>query len=259
MAQGIVYQNKDGEIISANPAAEKLLGISLDQMKGRKSIDKRWKAIREDGSDFPGEEHPSMIALKTAKEVKGVIMGVYHPEKEDHVWLLINAQPMFEESSSIPFQVFVTFEDITTIKSQEAAIKNENEKFYRILEYSPIGKLVLDKIGNITYANKQAEKILGVDKALIIHRKYKDKVWNSKDEEGNKIPAAKFPFRLIVDRKENINDYFMVIENAAGQEINILVHGSPLLNSDEQVEGAIMSIMSTKAFNKDSMKTWKDF
>ncbi|MDZ4154903.1 PAS domain-containing protein, partial [Methylicorpusculum sp.] len=31
---GIVYQNLRGQIISANPAAEKILGLSLDQMRG---------------------------------------------------------------------------------------------------------------------------------------------------------------------------------------------------------------------------------
>ena len=82
--EGIVYQHKDGSITNANAAAERILGISLDQMTGRKSIDPRWKALREDGSDFPGEEHPAMIAIKTGKEQRDIIQGIFHPEKEDY-------------------------------------------------------------------------------------------------------------------------------------------------------------------------------
>ena len=34
MAQGVVYQSRDGQIISANPAAERILGLTIDQMPG---------------------------------------------------------------------------------------------------------------------------------------------------------------------------------------------------------------------------------
>ena len=72
MAQGVVWQDAEGYISSTNPAAENILGLSLDQMQGRTSIDPRWKSIHEDGSDFPGNTHPSMVALRTGKKVSHV-------------------------------------------------------------------------------------------------------------------------------------------------------------------------------------------
>ena len=80
MAQGVVYQDSDGQIIAANPSAERMLGLTLDQMQGRTSIDPEWRVVRQDKSEFPGEEHPAMVALKTGREVQGVIMGVFNPE-----------------------------------------------------------------------------------------------------------------------------------------------------------------------------------
>ena len=53
IVQGIVYQDTEGCIVSANPAAQEILGLSLDQMLGRTSLDPRWKAIHEDGSISP--------------------------------------------------------------------------------------------------------------------------------------------------------------------------------------------------------------
>jgi PAS domain S-box-containing protein len=117
MALGVVYQDADGKITDANPAAERILGLSLDQMQGRTSIDPRWKAIHEDGSDFPGETHPGMVALKTGKKVNNVIMGVFHPEKEEHRWININAIPKFREGESTPYENFVTFDDVTELKT----------------------------------------------------------------------------------------------------------------------------------------------
>ncbi len=39
MAQGVVYQDRDGKIISANPAAERILGLTSEQMSGIDSMD----------------------------------------------------------------------------------------------------------------------------------------------------------------------------------------------------------------------------
>jgi PAS domain-containing protein len=92
MVHGVVYQNAEGHIISANHAAEKILGLTLDQMLGRKSQDPRWRAIHEDGSNFPGDTHPAMVALRTGKKVRNVIMGVSRFGKNEYVWININAR-----------------------------------------------------------------------------------------------------------------------------------------------------------------------
>ena len=76
MAQGVVYQDANGTIVSANPAAERMLGLSLQQLTQRSSLTPEWKAIREDGSPLPGSEHPSMIALRTGKPFGPFTIGV---------------------------------------------------------------------------------------------------------------------------------------------------------------------------------------
>ncbi len=113
IVQGIVYQDAQGRIISANPAAKEILGLTLDQMQGRTSVDPRWKPIHEDGSDFPGETHPAMVALRTGQEVRDVVMGVFNPRHDAYAWLSVNAIPLFKEGIDTPWQVYTTFEDIT--------------------------------------------------------------------------------------------------------------------------------------------------
>ena len=122
MAQGVVYQDRDGRIISANPAAERILGLTLDQMQGRTSIDPRWKAVHEDGSDFPGETHPAMVALRTGETVPNVVMGVFNPRREAYTWINVNAVPQFRPGEERPYQVYATFEDITQRTYAEQAL-----------------------------------------------------------------------------------------------------------------------------------------
>jgi two-component system CheB/CheR fusion protein len=113
MAEGVVYQNTDGEIISANPAAVNILGLTVDEISGRTSMDPRWRAIREDGAEFPGDQHPSMTALRTGQSVTGVLMGIFNPQRDQTRWLRVSAIPLFKPGEKKPFQVYATFNDMT--------------------------------------------------------------------------------------------------------------------------------------------------
>lgn len=128
MAQGVVYQNAKGEIISANSAAEQILGLSIDQMKGRKSIDPEWKALDRDGNELSGDKHPAMIALNTGKRVENFIQGIYNPMIDDYIWILVNSVPKFKESRERPYQVFSTFLDITARHKAEEMLTQMKKK-----------------------------------------------------------------------------------------------------------------------------------
>jgi PAS domain S-box-containing protein len=128
MMQGVVYQENTGAIITANSSAERILGMTVDQMKGRPSVDPRWKSTREDGSDFPGDQHPSMVALKTGKPVTDVTMRVYHPLDNSHHWIKVDAIPRFRPHETKPFQVYSTFTDITATKEVERELLRAKEK-----------------------------------------------------------------------------------------------------------------------------------
>ncbi len=123
MLHGVVFHNQRGEITAANPMAERILGLTLDQMQGRSSLDPRWKTIHEDGSDFPGDQHPAMQALRTGKQVCDVMMGVFNPLLDDTRWLSVSAIPQFKQGEAEPFEVFAIFTDITERKKAEEILR----------------------------------------------------------------------------------------------------------------------------------------
>ena len=118
VSQGVVYQDRHGRITSANPAAQRILGLTMAQMQGLTSIDPRWQALREDGSPLPGDQHPAMVALRTGQPVTDVLMAVAVPGR-GHAWLLVNAMPLLRNGELE--QVYSSFEDITprVLLSQE--------------------------------------------------------------------------------------------------------------------------------------------
>ena len=127
MVQGVVYQDADGKIILANPAAENILGLTIDQMQGRVSMDPRWKAIHEDKSNFPGEKHPAMVSLRTGQPIHDVVMGVFHPDEKRHRWIRIDSIPKTRPGEKKPYQVYTTFTDITEYKKLEARIQQSQK------------------------------------------------------------------------------------------------------------------------------------
>jgi len=110
---GVVLQDANGMIFDANPAAERILGLTLDQMQGRAWSDPRWRAIGEDGAPLPTESDPAMIALRDGVEVYGVMMGVFNPARKHVSWIRVSAVPIFANGGATPNQVYATFEDVT--------------------------------------------------------------------------------------------------------------------------------------------------
>ncbi len=148
---GIVFQSAEGKIETANPAAERILGLSLDQMRGVTSIDPRWHAVREDGSPFPGEDHPAMVALRTGLPVLDVQMGVFNPSRDAQTWINVRAFPINEPSHGELLGVYALFEDISARKiAQQQALTSEahfQSLFTSMNEGVALHRLVVDSAG----------------------------------------------------------------------------------------------------------------
>jgi PAS domain S-box-containing protein len=134
MTQGVVYQNAEGILIDANPTAERLLGITLDQMRGKTVRGPHWRAVREDGSDLPDAEHPAMVALRTGQIVQNFVMGIHNPAVESRRWLLVDAIPQFRPEEDTPYQVYSLFNDITERRQHLTEIETLNARLKQSIQ-----------------------------------------------------------------------------------------------------------------------------
>jgi diguanylate cyclase (GGDEF)-like protein/PAS domain S-box-containing protein len=127
MTEGVVLQLADGQITACNASAERILGLTPAQMMGRTSVDLDWRTVQEDGSPFPGEQHPAMITLGTGKPLSNVVMGI-HKADRTLTWISINSQPLFYLNQSQPYAVVTTFADITERKQVEEMLRNQAQR-----------------------------------------------------------------------------------------------------------------------------------
>ena len=118
IAEGVLVRDRDRRIVACNASAERILGRSLEQMRGSVYFDPDWKAIREDGSEFPERERPVNRAMRTGIACSNVVMGLRKPDGSV-LWLSMSAQPLFDESDPAPSGVVTTIADITHRKQVE--------------------------------------------------------------------------------------------------------------------------------------------
>ncbi len=172
--QGVVYHSNTGEIIFANKAAAEILGLTVDQMNGLTATDPRWKSIREDGSEYPGETHPSSITIKTGKPVFNQVMGVFNPKKEGYTWININSFPKYSNNSDELNHVVVTFEDITERKLYEVKLKHFNDLMQYIISHASSAIAILDKEMKYVYVSDRYLKDYNLTEQNLIGKYHYD-------------------------------------------------------------------------------------
>ncbi|QOV89120.1 PAS domain S-box protein [Humisphaera borealis] len=126
LSEGVVLQNQDGVIQACNDSACQILGLTAAQLHGRASLDPDWRAVHEDGSPFPGSDHPAMRSLATGQPYSDVVMGVHLPSGGLR-WISVNSRPLVRPGQDRPYAAVASFRDITAKK--RAMSELEEAKF----------------------------------------------------------------------------------------------------------------------------------
>ena len=158
LAEGLVLQDADGKIESWNPAAERVLGLTADELSGRTSTDPRWATVHADGSPWPGSTHPAMEVLAGGQPIHDVIMGIDRPHS-GRIWLRVNSEPIVD-LDGVPVGVVTAFTDITAERTATEASFALSERLRAAIENSAIGAALTDVGGRLTYANEAFARLV---------------------------------------------------------------------------------------------------
>jgi diguanylate cyclase (GGDEF)-like protein/PAS domain S-box-containing protein len=168
MSDGVVVRYADGEVGHCNAAAERILGVTVAQMTGRAAVHPRWRTVREDGSELPKAQHPSMRALGTGESHRDVVLGI-HKADGALTWISVTAEPLFAPGGTKPYAALCAITDITerraiaqALAESDATARASANLFSGLLdaatEYAIIGT---DVNRTIRFFNRGAERLLG--------------------------------------------------------------------------------------------------
>ena len=94
-------------------------------------------------------------------------------------------------------------------------LRRERDLIGRIMETSPVGIVVADQTGKITFANLQAEKILGLTKDAIARKTCSVLDWRLTDSEGNPLSGPASSLKQILDSGQPVHDACYAIDAGA--------------------------------------------
>ncbi|MFT3756035.1 MAG: EAL domain-containing protein [Pseudoxanthomonas sp.] len=152
--KGIVVQNRDFDVVYSNRAAMRAFGIDEDQRLTERLRSEHWRYFDANGRDLPEQELPSQRALATGQVVEGALVGMFHRQRKQLMWLTMSSVPQFAPGSDCPTEVVTLFSDVT-------ALKRDNTLFERAQALAAIGGWEWDSTDDSLYLTEGALHILG--------------------------------------------------------------------------------------------------
>jgi PAS domain S-box-containing protein len=229
---GIAIRDNQGHIIWINEAFEKLLGYSLDEVKG-KTVGALIVGDETDMEVF----NSATIALKENKPYE-IELKVYKKDGAP-IWVAISNSPLFNENGEVERHISMMV-DISERKKAE----DQLTLLSLVASSTTSGVIINDKNGKVEWVNKAFEKITGYtledakNKPLgdVLKGELTDISVIQKSREFSKNKQS-FEVDLLVYRKD-------------GQPLWISVINSVILNTEGKVDKYIEVIIDITAKKK---------
>jgi PAS domain S-box-containing protein len=132
--------------------------------------------------------------------------------------------------------------DITQTKQAQMRFRRERDLLHRVMETSPVGIVVVDRTGHISFSNSYAQELFGLSEAELGDRSFDDPRWGITDPEGGPVPAETLPFRRVMDEGRAVHGAAHVIEVGDGGRKHIQVNASPITDAEGRPDGMVAAI-----------------
>lgn len=159
MACGVVVVDGVGAVLDTNAAAQEILGIDPDRLRGVAVGDAPYRLLDLEGLPLPVEEYPAMRALRTGGSQHRVVVCVRRPDGAIR-WVQTDAVPVPGEGG-VPSGVVISIIDITAARRDREALRAGEARFRSLFEHAPIGMALLGGDGRILLANAALQRTLG--------------------------------------------------------------------------------------------------
>ena len=144
---GIVVHAPDTSIVLSNPRASELLGLSVDQMQGKKAIDPEWHFVDENNNPIKPEDYPVNRVQRNKKYLKNMVVGIVVSADHAVTWVLVNGFPAFDQQGDL-IEIIISFVDITERKKAEEKLIQSERILYQAQSISNMGSWELDLVSN---------------------------------------------------------------------------------------------------------------
>jgi len=163
---GVVEVNMQGQIESANTVAQRLLGLSLQELR-RLNIRDFTSCLHEDGSPCSAEDFPISRCLTTGTQQQPMTLGV--PGRAGAVfWAVYTAIPMTEPRTGRQTGAVVTFLDITEHRRSDESLRASEARYRAVVEDQTELVCRFRPDGTRTFVNEACCRFFGLSRDELI-------------------------------------------------------------------------------------------
>lgn len=158
--EAIVVQDESVAVQLWNPAAERILGLTADQLRSLTPASRGWRAVDADGQPLPDDQLPAIVALRTGRPVSGFILGIHKPDGA-LVWLRVSSQLTTLPGGKSRPGVVTTFVDVSAEREAEEQLRRSARQLQTITAAARDAICLHDADGTYTWISEGATEVLG--------------------------------------------------------------------------------------------------
>jgi PAS domain S-box-containing protein len=170
--EGILVYDASLIVTAGNAAAERIIGLPLNQMLGKPGFTSLVPCVREDGTPLAPEDRPTRITVRSGKPLNGQVIGIVRPDKSV-TWLDVNTGFLQRPGEREFYGIVSTISDISSRRHAERALRDSEERFRQTFRLAASGICeVVD--GRFVRVNKSLCEILGYPEDHLLGMSVKD-------------------------------------------------------------------------------------
>ena len=138
--EGVILQDASGRVLTWNPAAERIFGISAEDALEQTSTSRDWGLFTKEDRPLAGEDHPSMQTVRTGRPCTDVVLRLRRTDGQRR-WVSVNTAPIWEEDEAgrRVAAVAISFDDITQRRLEEQTRREREALLAGVFDAMPSG------------------------------------------------------------------------------------------------------------------------
>ena len=160
LAEGVVVADKDGKFLFINPVAEKIVGVSSENVKPEQWASAYGSYHLDNVTLYSPDKLPLARAIK-GEEVKHEVIFIKNAERPNGVYIDVSASPLKDKKGAIEGGTII-FRDITERIQAETEQKENEKKLNDVFNKLPIPSYIWQQVKDdfiLIEHNKAAEII----------------------------------------------------------------------------------------------------
>ena len=157
--------------------------------------------------------------------------------REGHwVWILSRSRVTKRGADGKASVIVGVHIDISDRKRLEQELLTSQTYLTHIMETNVAAVAVLTAEGTISFANSEAERVLGLSRSQILGRKYHDTAWRLERVDGSPLPESELPFTRAMAEGLPVRDMTFALHWPDGNRRVLSCSAAPLRVSDGRIE-----------------------